>query len=222
MNPQVDEYLERLQKWPEELEVLRSIALECMLTETVKWGVPCYTNQDANILILGSYKDFCCISLFKGVLMSDPHGILTSPGENSQSVRMVKFTSLQEIIKLKPILKEYIYEAIEVENMGLKVETKKLSDLEFAEELIQVFSQDAAFKLAFEALTPGRQRAYNLFFTAAKQPATRLSRIEKYRQQILDGKGINDCTCGLSKRMPTCDGSHKFKDASNLVLKKGL
>ena len=219
MNPQVDEYLERLQKWPDELAVLRTIALECMLTENVKWGVPCYTYQDANLLMLGSFKEFCCISFFKGVLMSDPHGILTSPGENSQSVKMVKFTNLQEIVKLKPILKEYIYEAIEVESLGLKVETKKWSDLEFAEELIQVLSQDAAFKAAFESLTPGRQRAYNLFFTAAKQPSTRISRIEKYRQQILNGKGINDCTCGLSKRMPTCDGSHKFKDASNLVIK---
>jgi uncharacterized protein YdeI (YjbR/CyaY-like superfamily) len=169
-------------------------------------------------VLLGSFKDFCSISFFKGILLSDPHGILTSPGENSQSVKMVKFTSLQDIVKLKPILKEYIYEAIEVENLGLKVETKKLSDLVFAEELIQVLSDDAAFKTAFEALTPGRQRAYNLFFTAAKQPATRFSRIEKYRQQILDGKGINDCTCGLSKRMPTCDGSHKFKNPGNLVI----
>jgi uncharacterized protein YdeI (YjbR/CyaY-like superfamily) len=219
MNPQVDEYLDRLQKWLDELAVLRIIALECMLTETIKWGVPCYTNQDANILILGSYKDFCCISFFKGVLMSDPHRILTSPGENSQSVKMVKFTNLQEIVKLKPILKEYIYDAIEVENMGLKVETKKLSDLVLAEELIQVLSQDTVFKSAFESLTPGRQRAYNLFFTAPKQPATRLSRIEKYRLQILNGKGINDCTCGLSKRMPTCDGSHKFKNPANLVIK---
>jgi len=219
MNPQVDEYLDRLQKWPEELEALRSIVLECMLTETIKWGVPCYTYQDANMLILGSFKEYCCISFFKGILLSDPHSLLTSPGENSQSVKMVKFTNLQEIVKLKPILKEYIYEAIEVENMGLKVETKKLSDLVFAEELIQVLSDDAVFKSAFESLTPGRQRAYNLFFTAAKQPATRFSRIEKYRQQILDGKGINDCTCGLSKRMPSCDGSHKFKNPANLVIK---
>jgi uncharacterized protein YdeI (YjbR/CyaY-like superfamily) len=219
MNSQVDEYLDRLQKWSEELEALRFIVLECMLTETIKWGVPCYTHQDANMLILGSFKEYCCISFFKGVLMSDPHGILTSPGENSQSVKMVKFTNFQEIIKLKSILKEYIFEAIEVENMGFKVVTKKLSDLVFAEELILVLSQDAVFKTAFEALTPGRQRAYNLFFTAAKQPSTRISRIEKYRQQILDGKGINDCTCGLSKRMPTCDGSHKFKNPANLVIK---
>jgi len=219
MNPQVDEYLDRLQKWPEELEALRSIVLECMLNETIKWGVPCYTYQDANMLILGSFKEYCCISFFKGVLMSDPHGILTRPGENSQSAKMVKFTNLQEIVKIKSILKEYIYEAIEVENLGLKVETKKLSDLVFAEELIQVLADDEVFKAAFEALTPGRQRAYNLFFTGAKQPATRFSRIEKYRQQILDGKGINDCTCGLSKRMPSCDGSHKFKNPSNLVIK---
>ena len=219
MNPQVDEYLDRVKNWQQELTILRSIVLETMLTETIKWGVPCYTYQDANILILGSFKEFCSISFFKGVLMSDPHGILTSPGENSQSVKMFKFTSIQEIVKLKSILKEYIYEAIEVENMGLKVETKKLSDLVFAEELIQVLSDDAVFKTAFYALTPGRQRAYNLFFTAAKQPATRFSRIEKYRQQILDGKGINDCTCGLSKRMPSCDGSHKFKNPANLVIK---
>ena len=218
MNDQVDEYLGRVKNWQQELTILRSIMLETTLTETIKWGVPCYTFQDTNIVLLGSFKDFCSISFFKGILLSDPHGILTSPGENSQSVKMVKFTSLQDIVKLKPILKEYIYEAIEVENLGLKVETKKLSDLVFAEELIQVLSDDAAFKTAFEALTPGRQRAYNLFFTAAKQPATRFSRIEKYRQQILDGKGINDCTCGLSKRMPTCDGSHKFKTSANLVI----
>jgi len=218
MNDQVDEYLGRVKNWQQELTILRAILLETTLTETIKWGVPCYTFQDSNIVLLGSFKDFCSISFFKGILLSDPHGILTSPGENSQSVKMVKFTSLQDIVKLKPILKEYIYEAIEVENLGLKVETKKLSDLVFAEELIQVLSDDAAFKTAFEALTPGRQRAYNLFFTAAKQPATRFSRIEKYRQQILDGKGINDCTCGLSKRMPTCDGSHKFKNPGNLVI----
>ena len=219
MNDQVDEYLGRVKNWQQELTILRSIVLETMLTETIKWGVPCYTFEDSNILLLGSFKDFCSISFFKGILLSDPHEILTSPGENSQSVKMVKFTSLQEIVKLKPILKEYIYEAIEVENLGLKVETKKLSDLVFAEELIQVLSDDAVFKTAFEALTPGRQRAYNLFFTAAKQQATRFSRIEKYRQQILDAKGINDCTCGLSKRMPTCDGSHKFKTPANLVIK---
>jgi uncharacterized protein YdeI (YjbR/CyaY-like superfamily) len=222
MNDQVDEYLGRVKNWQQELTNLRSIMLETMLTETIKWGVPCYTFQDSNILILGSFKEFCSISFFKGILLSDPHTLLTSPGENSQSVKMVKFINLQDIVKLKPILKEYIYEAIEVENLGLKVETKKLSDLVFAEELIQVLSQDAVFKIAFEALTPGRQRAYNLFYTAAKQPSTRISRIEKYRQQILNGKGINDCTCGLSKRMPTCDGSHKFKEASNLVLKKRL
>jgi len=219
MNDQVDEYLGRVKNWQQELTILRSILLETTLTETIKWGVPCYTFQDTNIVLLGSFKEFCSISFFKGILLSDPHGILTSPGENSQSVKMVKFTSLQDIVKLKPILKEYIYEAIEVENLGLKVETKKLSDLVFAEELIQVLSDDAAFKTAFEALTPGRQRAYNLFFTAAKQPATRFSRIEKYRQQILDGKGINDCTCGLSKRMPNCDGSHKCTNSANLLIK---
>lgn len=188
---------------------LRKIALGSDLTEMIKWGVPCYVFQESNIFLLGSFKAFCSVSFFKGSLMKDPHGILSKPGENSQSVRMIKFTHLNQIRELEQVIKAYILEAIEIEKSGAKPILEKSMELEFPEELLQILDQDAAFKTAFSALTPGRQRGYNLFFTAAKQPATRISRIEKYRQQILDGKGINDCTCGLSKKMPSCDGSHK-------------
>jgi len=141
--------------------------------------------------------------------MQDPDGILLKPGENSQVARMLKFTDLDQIRQLEPVIKAYIVEAIEIEKAGLKPVLEKSADLEFPEELLQILDKDAAFKAAFTSLTPGRQRGYNLFFTAPKQSATRIARIEKYRQQILDGKGINDCTCGLSKKMPSCDGSHK-------------
>jgi uncharacterized protein YdeI (YjbR/CyaY-like superfamily) len=188
---------------------LRKIALGSDLTEMIKWGVPCYVFQESNIFLLGSFKAFCSISFFKGSLLKDPKGILSKPGENSQSVRMIKFTHLDQIRKLEQVIKAYILEAIEIEKTGIKPIMEKSVELEFPEELIQILDEDGDFKAAFSALTPGRQRGYNLFFTAAKQPATRISRIEKYRQQILDGKGINDCTCGLSKKMPSCDGSHK-------------
>lgn len=209
MNPTANKYFLDAPQWQEELMQLRKIALGSDLTEMIKWGVPCYVFQESNIFLLGSFKAFCSISFFKGSLMKDPHGILSKPGENSQSVRMIKFTHLDKIHELEPVIKAYILEAIEIEKTGIKPIMEKSVELEFSEELMQILDQDAALKTAFSALTPGRQRGYNLFFTAAKQPATRISRIEKYRQQILDGKGINDCTCGLSKKMPSCDGSHK-------------
>jgi uncharacterized protein YdeI (YjbR/CyaY-like superfamily) len=209
MNPTADKYFLDAVQWQDELKQLRKIALGTQLTEMIKWGVPCYVFQESNVLLLGSFKAFCSISFFKGSLMKDPNGILSKPGENSQSVRMIKFTHLHQIHELEPIIKAYILEAIEIEKTGAKRILDKSVEFVFPEELLQILDQDAAFKAAFIALTPGRQRGYNLFFTAAKQPATRISRIEKYRQQILDGKGINDCTCGLSKKMPSCDGSHK-------------
>jgi uncharacterized protein YdeI (YjbR/CyaY-like superfamily) len=209
MNPAADNYFLDAPKWQEELKLLRKIALGTHLKEMIKWGVPCYVFEESNIILLGSFKAFCSISFFKGSLLQDPNGILTKPGENSQSVMMLKFTHLDEIRELEPVIRAYIVEAIEIEKAGLKPALEKSVTLEFPEELLQILDQDAAFKAAFTALTPGRQRGYNLFFTAAKQPATRITRIEKYRQQILDGKGINDCTCGLSKKMPSCDGSHK-------------
>lgn len=209
MNPAADKYFFDAPQWQEELKHLRKIALGSNLKETIKWGVPCYVFVESNIILLGSFKAFCSISFFKGSLMQDPNGILTKPGENSQSVRMLKFTHLDQIRELEPVIRAYVFEAIEIEKAGLKPAIDKSVELEFPDELLQILDQDAAFKAAFTALTPGRQRGYNLFFTAAKQPATRITRIEKYKQQILDGKGINDCTCGLSKKMPSCDGSHK-------------
>lgn len=209
MNPAADNYFLDASKWQEELKHLRKIALSTQLTETIKWGVPCYVFEESNIILLGSFKAFCSISFFKGSLMGDPKGILLKPGENSQIARMIKFTHLDQIRELEPVIRSYIFEAIEIEKAGLKPALEKSVDLEFPEELLQILDKDAALKAAFTALTPGRQRGYNLFFTAPKQSATRITRIEKYRMQILDGKGINDCICGLSKKMPACDGSHK-------------
>ena len=209
MNSTADKYFLDAPKWQEELKHLRKIALGTNLKKTIKWGIPCYVFEESNIVLLGSFKAFCSISFFKGSLMQDPNGILSKPGKNSQSVRMLKFTHLDQIRELEPVTRAYVFEAIEIEKAGLKPAIDKSVELEFPDELLQILDQDAAFKAAFTALTPGRQRGYNLFFTAAKQPATRITRIEKYKQQILDGKGINDCTCGLSKKMPSCDGSHK-------------
>ena len=209
MNPTADKYFLDAPQWQEELSQLRKIVLGTQLTEMIKWGVPCYVFQESNVVLLGAFKGFCSISFFKGSLMGDPNGILLKPGENSQIARMIKFTHLDQIRELEPVIRAYIVEAIEIEKTGAKHIVVKSAELVFPEELLQILDKDDAFKTAFTALTPGRQRGYNLFFTAAKQPATRISRIEKYRQQILDGKGINDCTCGLSKKMPSCDGSHK-------------
>lgn len=209
LNPSVDLYLSKTTQWREELIKLRAIALDCLLTEELKWRVPCYSYNGANIVLLGSFKDCCTFSFFKGVLLQDPENILVLPGENSQSVKMAKFTSLEQINRLEPILKSYLFEAIEVEKAGLKIEKSKSTQLEFPEELLKLLDTDAAFNKAFYSLTPGRQRAYNLFFSGSQNSKTRESRIQKYIPRILSGKGINDCTCGLSQKMPTCDGSHK-------------
>ncbi len=209
-NPKVDAYLSKVKAWQEELAKLRTILLDCGLTEELKWRVPCYTFQESNVALLGGFKQYCALSFFKGVLLQDAEDILVAPGENSQSVRLFRFTSVKEIVELEPSLKAYIYEAVEIEKTGLKVDLKESADLVFPEELFTKLKESPDLKTAFDALTPGRQRAYNLYFSAAKQSKTRESRIEKYRQQILDGKGINDCTCGLSRKLPYCDGSHKY------------
>ncbi len=210
INPLVDDFFSNAQEWREEMEYLRMIALDCQLTEELKWRQPCYTFQDNNIIIISSFKDSSVMSFLKGALLSDPNGILIKPGENSQSVKFARFKSLQEIIELELVLKAYINEAIEVEKAGLKVAFKPFTTDDFVEELQQKFNENSAFKTAFEALTPGRQRAYNIHFAEAKQAKTREARIEKYIPRILSGKGINDCVCGLSKKMPNCDGSHKI------------
>jgi len=210
MNPKVDTYLSELQKWKQELEQLRAIVLDCGLMEELKWETPCYMFQKSNIILLGAFKDFCIISFLKGALLSDEEGILTKMGENTQAARVVKFTSVKEIKKLNAILKAYIFEAVEIEKAGLKVEPKKHSEYNVPEELQNQFKLNPDFKKAFDALTPGRQRGYLLYFSDSKQSKTREARIEKYLPRIMNGKGINDCVCGLSKKMPNCDGSHKF------------
>jgi uncharacterized protein YdeI (YjbR/CyaY-like superfamily) len=210
MNPEVDEYLSKGHKWQDVIEQLRNVVLGCGLTEELKWRVPCYTFQNNNVIIINELKDYCAFGFFKGALLSDEYGLLQKPGENTQAARLIRFTNVAEIIKILPTLKAYIYEAIEIEKAGLKVDFKNNSELLIIDELQQKLDEMPAFKAAFEALTPGRQRAYNLYFSSSKQPKTRESRIEKYRQRILNGKGLNDCTCGLSKKMPSCDGSHKY------------
>lgn len=190
MNPKVDEFISNAKKWQEELQQLREIVLGCQLTEEVKWNQPCYTFQKSNIAIVSGFKEYCALSFFKGVLLKDSNEILVPPGENSQSARMIRFTSLQEIVELAPILAAYIYEAIEVEKAGLKVNFKKNTELIYSEELQNTLDEIPALKTAFEALTPGRQRAYILHFSQAKQSKTRASRIEKYMPRIFDGLGF--------------------------------
>ncbi len=192
MNPKVDTFLSKAKKWQKELEKLRMIILDCGLTEELKWDSPCYTFQKSNVVIIGELKECCVLSFFKGSLLNDANGILVQQTENMQSGRIVPFTSVREIEKLEPILKAYIYEAIEIEKAGLKVNFKKTSEFTVPEEFQKKLDKNAALKKAFDALTPGRQRAYLLYFAAPKQSKTRESRIEKYTQQILDGKGLNE------------------------------
>ncbi|MFK7800103.1 MAG: DUF1801 domain-containing protein [Anaerolineae bacterium] len=209
MNPKVDQYLSGVKKWREEMEALRTIILGSPLSEDLKWGQPCYTFQKSNVLILYGLKDYCGLGFFKGALLKDRSEILHQQGKNSQAVRLIRLTTVEEIAEMGPIIKAYIDEAIGLEKAGIKIDFKEKNELVFPEELLKKIDEDAALKTAFEALTPGRQRGFNLYFSAPKQSKTRVARIEKYTQRILDGKGIHDCTCGLSKRMPTCDGSHK-------------
>ena len=181
----------KVHNWTQELKQLRSIILSCGLTEESKWGVPTYTFQKKNILILAAFNEYCSISFFKGALLSDKHNILVKPGENTQAGRLIKFTDLIKIAQLKSVIKAYIFEAIEVEKEGLKVEYTKNPE-PVPEELQTKLENDPFFKSAFEALTPGRQRGYILFFSAPKQSKTREARIEKCAPKILEGIGLND------------------------------
>lgn len=205
VNSQVDKYLVdgcgrcrlggtpdcKVNNWPEELKQLRNILLDSGLAETLKWGVPCYTYQDSNIVLMSAFKEYCALSFFKGALLKDANGILDRPGENTQAARLIRFTDVREIVEMEPILKAYIHEAIEVEKAGLKVEFKKNPE-PVPEEFQKKLDEDPVLKTAFDALTPGRQRGYLLHFSAPKQSKTRESRIEKYIQKILDGQGLND------------------------------
>jgi len=192
MNPKVDGYLRKSKEWQDELQKLRRIILDCGLTEEVKWRVPCYTFQGTNVLFIGRFKESCVLSFIKGVLLKDAKHILIQQTENSQSVRIIRFATLQQIVKLEPVLKAYIHEAIEAEKAGLKVKFKKTAEFTIPEELQKKLDELPALKTAFSALTPGRQRGYILYFSAAKQSKTRESRVEKYMPQILNGKGMDD------------------------------
>jgi len=192
MNPKVDFFFSKSEKWQEELEKLRMIILDCQITEELKWGVPCYTFQKSNIVLIHEFKEYCAILFIKGVLLHDVHGLLIQQTENVQAARQIRFTNVREIVELEPILKAYIHEAIEVEKAGLKVNYKKATEFIIPEEFINKLEEVPGLQDAFDALTPGRQRAYILYFSAPKQSKTRESRIEKYLQQILNGKGLND------------------------------
>lgn len=192
MNPKVDWFFSKATQWQKEYDALRTIVLDCDLTEELKWGQPCYTFEKSNIVLIHGFKDYCALLLFKGVLLKDKKKILVQQTENVQAARQIRFTSVKEIVKMKATLKAYIYEAVEVEEAGLKVDFKKTKEFTMCEEFQQKLDKSRALKKAFESLTPGRQRGYLLHFSSAKQAKTRESRIEKYIPQILEGRGLED------------------------------
>lgn len=191
-NPKVDFYFDKVEKWQKELEQLREIALDCQLTEELKWGTPCYTLGKSNIVLIHEFKEYCAFLFFKGALLKDTDDILIQQSENVQAARQIRFTNLKEIINQKTILKTYIYQAIEIEKAGLKVELKETTDFEVSAEFQTKLDEMPNLKEAFQALTPGRQRAYLLHFSQSKQSKTRESRVEKNIPQILEGKGLKD------------------------------
>ncbi|MBK8555255.1 MAG: YdeI/OmpD-associated family protein [Lewinellaceae bacterium] len=206
MNQKVDDYFAegcgrcplggtpdcKVHNWLAAMTELRRILIECGLTETLKWSVPCYTFHGSNILIMAAFKEYCSISFFKGALLYDANKLLVKPGENTQAARLIPFTNVQQVIALEPILKSYIFEAIEVEKAGLQADFKEKTELVYVDELQSKLDKDPALKAAFEALTPGRQRGYKLYFSAPKQSKTREARVEKCVPQILNGKGLHD------------------------------
>lgn len=192
MNPKVDWYFQKAKKWQEELEILRIIVLDGQLTEELKWGVPCYTLEQSNIVLIHTFKEYCAVLFFKGALLKDANGILVQQTKNVQSARQIRFTNAREIVEMQPILKAYIAQAIEVEKSGLEVEFKTTTEFGVPEELQHQFDEIPELKTAFDALTPGRQRGYILHFSEPKQSKTRASRVEKYMPHILNGRGLND------------------------------
>ena len=192
MNPKVDFYFSEAEKWRDELAKLRTIVLDSPLTEELKWGVPCYTFQKSNILLIHVFKEYCALLFVKGALLKDPAGVLIQQTENVQAARQVRFTNVQEIVELEPTLKAYINEAIQVEVSGLKVNYKKAEEFSIPDEFLSKLEDNPDLETAFYALTPGRQRAYLLYFSAPKQSKTRKARVEKFMAQILAGKRLND------------------------------
>jgi uncharacterized protein YdeI (YjbR/CyaY-like superfamily) len=209
MNKEIEKYLNGLKKWHDELSRLRKIILDCGLKEEYKWMHPCYTYKGKNIVLLHEFKDYCAILFHKGALLKDSKKILVQQTENVQSARQIRFRDTSEIGDLETTIKDYIKEAIEVEKSGLKIKKKETSDFEMPKELDQKFEENPELEKAFKNLTAGRQRGYLLHFAKPKKTKSRISRIEKNIERILNGKGLNDCVCGKSKRMPNCDGSHK-------------
>jgi len=192
MNPKVDFYFNKAEKWQEEIVKLRTIILDCGLNEELKWGCPCYTLGKSNIVLIHVFKEYCAFLFFKGALLNDPNGILIQQTKNVQAARQIRFTNVREIVKMKAVLKAYIYEAIEVEKAGLKVQLKKTTEYAIPEEFKKKLTKSASLKKAFDALTPGRQRAYLFHFSQPKLSKTRESRVEKSIPQILNGKGLDD------------------------------
>jgi len=192
MNPKVDWFFAKDAKWQKEHEKLRTIILDCGLVEELKWGCPCYTFENTNVVLIHGFKEYCALLFFKGALLNDPNGILVQQTKNVQSARQIRFTNVKEIPKMEKVLKAYIYEAIEVERAGLKVKLKKTSDFKIPGEFQKKLDKNKALKIAFEKLTPGRQRAYIFYFSQPKQSKTREARVEKSIKQILHGKGLDD------------------------------
>ncbi|RKS98253.1 YdeI/OmpD-associated family protein [Chryseobacterium defluvii] len=192
MNPKADFFFDKAGQWQKEFEKLRTILLDTGLEEEIKWGCSCYTYHGKNIILIHGFKEYCALLLFKGALLNDSENILIQQTENVQAARQIRFTGLQEIIDLEKIIKTYVYEAVEVEKSGVKVKMKKNREFETPEEFQNKLNESPELKAAFEALTPGRQRAYLLHFSSARQSKTRESRIEKYIPEILKGKGLND------------------------------
>lgn len=192
MDQKVDKFLDKAARWQKEMEQLRMIVLACRLTEELKWGKPCYSLDKHNVAIIFGFKEYCALGFFKGTLLKDENGVLVGPGDNSQAMRQIRFRNVREIIEMEDLIKKYIYEAIDVEKAGLKVNFKKAADQDIPVEFQNILNDNPRLKTAFFALTPGRQRAYLLYFSQPKQSPTKTSRIEKYIPKILSGKGLND------------------------------
>ena len=191
-NPKTDWFFVKDTKWQKEYEKLRKIILSCGLSEELKWGCPCYTFENNNIVLMHGFKEYCALLFFKGALLADPDGMLIQQTENVQSARQLRFTSVQQVVKAERIVKAYVYEAIEVERAGLQVKYKKTKDFKIPDEFQTKLNKMPSLKTAFDALTPGRQRAYIFHFSQPKQSKTRTARVEKYLKQILNGKGLDD------------------------------
>ncbi|MFI8379705.1 DUF1801 domain-containing protein [Leeuwenhoekiella sp. NPDC079379] len=210
MNKEVDQFIVNAKPFSSVLQLLRTLILDCNLEEEFKWRNACYTYNTKNVILLGAFKSYCTITFIKGELLNDSQHILLSAGPNTKAARVIKFTSEKEVLSLSEVIKSYISEAREIEKSGKKPLYNKPVDSKFPIELEYAFNLDFSFKNSFYKLTPGKQRGYLIYFSGAKQAKTRASRIESYKSKILDGFGFNDCICGLSKKMPACDGAHKI------------